>query len=113
MANQAEVNVKNVFIDKTINVKRLLKDGTPDLDYTVAAGEAKKVQLPDTEVSLVVAAPGGMDLRDCLLKVKSDIDMEIRLSRTEGAWTGKIIPNDLDPETPLSVNYTVGQDEPD
>jgi hypothetical protein len=114
MANQADVNVKNVFNDNvTINVKRVLQGGTCDLEVNIAKGEAQEINLPSPEVKLEVTVPGEVEFRNCLLKIKTDVDLETIYSRTEGKWTTRIIPNDLPPDTPTTVNYTVGQDEPD
>jgi hypothetical protein len=114
MANQADVNVKNAFTDNvTINVKRLLQDGTSDLEVNLAKGEAKEIKLPNTEVTLVVTVPGEVEFRNCLLRKKTDVDLETIYSRTERKWSTRIIPNDLPPDVPTTVNYTVGQDEPD
>ena len=114
MANNADVTVKNVFSDNvTVNVKRRLQDGTIDQEVNIAQNEAEQVHLPSPEVALVITVPGGMDLRDCLLKVKTDVDVENIHSMTDGNWTLKIIPNDLPPEVPTTMNVSVGQDEPD
>lgn len=114
MANQADVNVKNAFSDNvTINVKRLLQNGTSDLEVNLEKGEAQEINLPSTDVKLVVTLPGEVDLRTCFLTVKTDVDLETIHSRTESKWTTRIIPNELSPDTPTTVNYTVGQDEPD
>ncbi len=114
MANQAEVTVKNVFSDNvTVNVKRRLQDNTIDLDEDILQNQAKQVHLPSPEVALVITVPEGMDLRDCLLKVKTDVDVENIHSRTDGNWTLKIIPNDLPSDAPTTMNVSVGQDEAD
>ncbi len=114
MANKADVNVKNVFnTNVMLHLKRQLQDGSSDLEINVAQGEVKMVQLPDPNVSMVIQAPEGMDLRDCLIKVKSDVDLDVQHSRTLSYWTLKIIPNDLPPDVPTSVNVVIGQDEPE
>ena len=114
MINQADVNVKNAFTnDVTINLKRLLKDETVDLQDTIPQGELKNVNLADTDVRLELTLPEEIDLRDCLLKIKTDVDINTICSRTNHSWTIRIIPNDLPPDTPTTVNVTVGQDEPD
>ncbi len=114
MANNADVNVENVFSNAvTINVKRVLQDGSSDQDVNIVQNEAKQVHLPNPDVKLLIQAPVGIDLRDCVLKVKADVDLETKHSRTDSKWTLKIIPNDLPPDVPTTVNVTVGQDEPD
>lgn len=114
MANNADVTIKNVFTsDVTVNVKRCLPGGTVDLEVNIAQNEAEQVQLPSPDVSLVITVPGGMDLRNCLLKVRTDTDVEAVHSRTNGNWTLKIIPNNIPPDAPTTMNVSVGQDEPD
>jgi hypothetical protein len=114
MANNADVNVKNMFGNNvTVNVKRRLQDGTIDQDVDIVQNEANQLQLPSTEGALLITVPGGMNLRDCFLKVKTDVDVEAIHSRTEGNWTLKIIPNDIPPDIPTTVNVSVGQDEPE
>lgn len=114
MANNAYVNVKNVFSDNvTVNVTCRLQDGTIDQDVDILQNETKQVQLASPEVTLVLKAPEGMDLRDCLLKVKTDVDVETIHSRTDSNWAFKIIPNTIPPDIPTTMNVTVGHDEPD
>jgi hypothetical protein len=114
MANNADVNVENVFSNAvTINVKRVLQNGASDREDNIVQNEAKQVPLPSPDVKLVIQVPEGMDLRNCVLKVKADVDLETKHSRTDSNWTLKIIPNDLPPDVPTTVNVTVGQDEPD
>lgn len=114
MANNANVNVENVFSDNvTINVNRVLQDGSSDLIETVAQNEARQIQLPSTDVKLMITAPQGMDLCDCHAKVQTDVDLGKTYSRTDGTWTLQIIPNNLPPDVPTTVNVTVGQEDPD
>jgi hypothetical protein len=54
-----------------------------------------------------------MELRDCFLKVKTDVDANAVHSRTEGKWTLNIITNEIPPDVPTTMNVTVGHDEPD
>lgn len=114
MANKTDVTVKNIFKNnETFQVKRLLPDGNSEFEVKITQGEVKMVSLPSVDVALVIQAPVHMDLRDCPIKVQSDVDMEIRLSRTQANWTFTIIPNELPPDVPTTTNVTVGQDEPD
>ncbi len=114
MANQANVKVRNVFSNQSVvNVKRRLKDGTVDLDEKITGRNEKQIQLPDTDVELVLELSKRTDLRDCLLKVKSDVDLQTLYSRTDGHWLIKIIDNNLPPDSPTTVNIDVGSDEPD
>lgn len=114
MANKADVNVKNVFNDSvTVNVKCRLQDGTIDKDVDIVQNEAVTVHLPAPGVALLITLPGGMDLCDCFLKVETDVDVNAVHSRTEGNWALSIIPNDLPPDVPTTMNVTVGGTEPD
>lgn len=114
MANEAEVYVKNVFTgSETINVKRLEQDKSVSLDVDVIKGASEQVQLSSPDVQLVVTAPEGKDTRDCLMRVTSDVDLDVINSRTDSTWTFQIIPNSLPPDQPTTVNVTIGQDEPD
>ena len=114
MANNADVTVKNVFSENvTVNVKRRLQDGTVDLEVNVEQNGAEQIHLPSPEVALLITVTGGMELRDCFLKVKTDVDANAVHSRTEGKWTLNIIPNEIPPDVPTTMNVTVGHDEPD
>ena len=111
MADRADVYVKNVLTDP-INVIRKLPDGTSDLDITIANGNEEMIHLPNPEVSLGINVPG-VETRDCFITKRSDIDMAVSYSRTDSNWTMNIVPNDLPPEVPLTVNITVGGNEPE
>lgn len=114
MANEAEVNVKNVFTgSETINVKVKEQDDSISKDTDIAQNGEGSFQLLSTDVKLVITAPAGMDIRDCLLKVKTDVDLDVVHSRTDSNWTFKIIPNSLPPDQPTTVGVSVGQGEPD
>jgi hypothetical protein len=112
MADRADVYVKNTLTD-SINVIRKLPDGSSKPPVTIATGIEEKIYLPSPEVSLVIYAPTGVDTKDCLLKVQSDIDLASAYSRTDSTWTFRIEPNDLPPDAPITVNVTLGTDEPD
>ncbi len=114
MANDADVTVKNVFNENvTVNVKRRLQDGTVDKEVNIGQNEAQQLRLPSPEVALLITVPGGMNLRDCFLKIRTGVDVDTVHSRTDGNWTLKIIPNDLPPDIPTTMNVTVGGTEPD
>jgi len=111
MANRADVYVKNVLTDN-INVIRKLPDGTIDLNTSIANGDEEGVHLAGPEVSLIINAPEGKDIKDCHVKVKSDVDLAVSHSRTDSNWAIKIVPNDLPPDVPTTVNVDVGESGP-
>ncbi|NIM15634.1 MAG: hypothetical protein GTO45_11305 [Candidatus Aminicenantes bacterium] len=112
MADRADLYIHNRSMDD-INVIRKLPDGSSDLDITIARGNSEFFHLPGPEVSLNINAPYGVDIRDYSIKVRADVDVMTMSSRTESRWTINIVPNDLPPETPLTVNVSVGEDEPE
>jgi hypothetical protein len=111
MADRADFYVRNVLADD-INVIRKLPDGSIDLETDIASGDEEMIPLQGTDVSLIINAPEGMDIKDCPVKVKSDVDLDVSCSRTDSNWNVKIVPNDLPPDTPTSVNMTMGDDGP-
>ena len=114
MANKADVNVRNILAENTnINVIRKLQDGSSDLDVTIAYNNDDQIHLPTPDVSLLVTAPEGMDTKDCSVHVKSDVDLEILSSRTNSNWIFKIVPNELPPTAPTTVNVEIGDKEPE
>jgi hypothetical protein len=112
MADRADVYIKNVLVDD-INVIRKLPDGSSDLEITIATGNEEMVHLPGPEVSLAINAPEGVDTKDCPFIVKSGVDLAVSCSRTDSNWGMNIVPNELPPEVPLTVNITVGTDAPE
>jgi hypothetical protein len=111
MANRADIYVKNGLTDN-INVVRKLPDGSVDLDTTVAAGSEEMLHLPDTDVSLLISSPEGMDTKECPVKVKSGVDLAVTHSRTGSNWVINIVPNDLPSDVPTTVNVDVGESGP-
>lgn len=107
MANKADAYVRNVLTDN-INVLRKLPDGTIDLNVSVAPGIDEMINLPSPEVSLIVNAPIGMDIKYCRMNVISDVDLALACSRTDSNWAINIIPNDLPPDIPTTLNVEVG-----
>lgn len=110
MANKADVYVKNVLTDE-INVLRKLPDGSSDLEIAIATGNEDMVHLPGTEVSLLINAPVGMDTKDCPINMVSDVDLSVSCSRTDSNWILQIVPNELPPDAPTTVNVTCGDEE--
>ncbi len=112
MADKADVYVKNALADD-VHVIRKLPDGSSDLDITIANGNEEMVHLPGLEVSLLINAPEGLDTKDCPFKVKSGVDLAVSCSRTDSNWAIKIVPNELPPDVPTTVNVNLGEDEPE
>ncbi len=110
MIEQADVYVKN-FFDTAVQVSRKHPDGSTDLNISVAAGSTEKVLLPGTDESLIIRAPAGIDITGCFIKGKAQVDLAILFSRTDSLWKINIVPNDLDPEVPTTVNVNIGEDE--
>jgi hypothetical protein len=107
MANQADVIIKNNFANVGgIKVLKLKETAT------IADGSNERIPLPGPEVALVIQAPEGKDTKFCMLKVQSDVDLSVTASRTNSTWTLQIIPNELPPDVPTTVNVSVGDDEP-
>ncbi|HLP44425.1 MAG TPA: hypothetical protein VK186_28285 [Candidatus Deferrimicrobium sp.] len=112
MAEQANVFVKNLFTD-AITVFRKLPDGNNDLEKRIPHGNEEEIILPGPTVAMIIHAPNGVDTQNSPIVVRSSIiDLAVKCSRTDGNWTIKIIPNDLPPEVPTTVNITVGADGP-
>ncbi len=107
MADRADVFVKNVLTDD-IKVIRNLPDGTSDFEIAVANGIEEQVHLAGPEISLRVDAPEGLDINTCPFNVKSDVDLAVSCSRTNSNWTMRIVSNELPPDSPTTVNVSVG-----
>lgn len=112
MIEQAEVFVKNTYFEEPIQVIRKLPDGSTDLTISVAQWNEEHIPLIGLDVSLVIKAPTGTEIRYCPVKVRADVDMGVSHSRTDSAWSMRILPNSLQPELPITVNITVGPDGP-
>jgi hypothetical protein len=105
MAEQADAFVKNTF-DSDIVVTRILPDESSE-DNTIGSGKEKRFPLLVSEESLIINAPEGKDTENLHITVRSSIiDLKVRHSTTN--WTLRIIPNDLPPEVPTTVNVSVG-----
>jgi len=112
MAEQADAYVKNEFTTKTIAVIRNLAGGGSDPEVPITCAEQEQFYLGGTDVSLTIKAPEGMDTKECIFKVQSDVDLDVSYSRTNSNWTLKIVPNSLPPDTPTTVNVNLGEIEP-
>jgi hypothetical protein len=98
MADRADVYVRNGLtgsIQGDIHVTRKLPDGSSDFDTAIAYGNEEQIS------------------KDCPFKVKSDVDLAVSCSRTDSNWAIKIVPNELPPDVPTTVNVNLGEDEPE
>ncbi|MGD2086281.1 MAG: hypothetical protein PVH61_08870 [Candidatus Aminicenantes bacterium] len=112
MALQADFTVRNVLKrDGDINVISKQPDGT-DKITTIAHGKGKQIPIQGPEVSLLIKAPENMDTKDCYVLVNSDVDLNMAYSRTSSNWTINIVPNELPPFSPTTVNVDVGEEKP-
>jgi len=111
MAEQADFYVKNKF-SGAIDVTRNLPGGGSDLKITIAPGNEEKIYLVGTDSSLTIKAPGGIDTKGHPIDVKSDLDLAVSFSRTTNSWKINIVPNNIVPDLPTTVNISVGGDLP-
>ena len=110
MIEQADFLVTNSF-DVAVQVSRKLADGSIDLNVSVDPGKEERVPIQGTDVSLVIEAPAGVDIKECFLKSKAEVDLALLYSMTDPHWKINIAPNDLEPEAPTTVNVNIGIDE--
>ena len=107
MAEQADVFVKNKFeSERDIVVTRVLPDESRE-DTIIANGDEEKFPLLVAEESLIINAPDGADTENLHLIVRSSI-IDLKVTHSSTNWTLQIIPNDLPPEVPTTVNITPG-----
>jgi hypothetical protein len=109
MAEQADVYVKNSF-KSDIVVTRVLPDESSE-DTTIASGNEEKFPLLVSEELLIINVPHGEDTKDWSIVVRSSI-IDLKVGQSSTNWTLRIMPNDLPPEVPTTVNVDVGQDPP-
>ena len=110
MIEQADFYVNNTF-QTAVQVSRKLADGSIDLNVSVAPGNTEKIPVQGTDVSLVIEAPAGVDIKECFLRNRAEVDLAVLVSRTDSRWKINIAPNDLEPEVPTTVNVKIGIDE--
>ncbi len=64
--------------------------------------------------TLIVQPPEGMDFRRLLFSVKSDVDVSVICSRSEGCWKIKPLPStDPGADAPVTLNLNFAEDEED
>ena len=112
MADQAYVYVRN-NLTGGIDATRMLPNGSAASTTTIGSAALEKIILLGPEEWVVVTAPAGVDTKTCVMSVKSDVDLDTLHSRTRSNWTIKIVANELPPDTPTTVNITLGEDEPE
>jgi hypothetical protein len=108
---QADFLVKNSFKTAAVQVSRRPADGSTDFSVGIDPGNTERVPVQGTDVSLVIEAPVGFDIKDCFLRSRAEVDLAVLVSRTGSHWKINIVPNDLEPEAPTTVNVNVGEDE--
>ena len=114
MADQADVLVKNQFPAQSVNVRRqLVSDGTTDYETVLSGDTQEQIVLPGPETAMLIQAPNGLDLKDCQIKLDCALDVEVTVSRTNSNWRMRIIPNDIPPEVPTTINVSIGDVEPE
>ena len=112
MIYKADVTVRNAW-DYVIDVTRMINQGeTSDLNTTIAPQNQETINLPSLTTSLVISAPGGQETKECPVKVKSDVDLELLYYRSHSRWNLRILPNDLPEDVPTTMNVTIGEEEP-
>ena len=112
MADQAYVYIRN-NLTGSIEATCMLPDGSAASTATISKANREKITLLGLEEWVLITAPAGIDTKDCVISVKSDVDLDTLHSRTDSNWTIKIVPNELPPTTPTDVNITLGEDEPE
>lgn len=113
MPERADVYVKNALEKGDLKVSLKHGNGTPVHGNYIVKGNRERVYLGDAEVSMIIDLPGLPGTKEYLFKVLSGVDITMSFSRSKSRWTMKIDPNDLENETPTSVNVEVGEDEPE
>ncbi len=107
MIYRADAYVRNNsnLID-TLNVVSMHRY-TKMQETTVNHGNVVRIPLSGPEVSLIISAPGDTDTKRCCIMIESDVDLDMVYSRAERNWTIKILPNELAPDMPTSINITI------
>jgi hypothetical protein len=112
MINNAKVKVKNEFVGKSIRVILKPTKNAVGSEETIAQEGTGFLDLLSPDASLVIHPPDGIDLKDCWIKVDAAVNLDINYSRSDSTWTFKIAPNELEPETPTTINISAGDIKP-
>jgi len=107
MADQANFYIKN-SLQQGITVTCYANGVVVGTAVSLAYQEEQKFYIAGTDMTLVIQGPSGMDIKDCPIFVRADIDLNTVVSRTNSTWTMSIVPNTLDPISPTDVNVNVG-----
>ena len=112
MVDQAHVVIKNKSkSSKEIVVKRKYPDGSGN-DFKIAKGDKDTVPYFDIVQELIIPAHKVEEGEKVCFKFCTNTDLQVTYSSKEGNWTIKILENDLELDTPTTVNVTVGDDNP-
>lgn len=101
-------NHQEEFIERKVALKGK-RDGKELVTYQY---NDRKFHVPGPEVALHISPPEGVDIRDCPIQVKSDVDLSVVYSRSKSCWVINIVPSDLPPTAPATTNVNVGEDKP-
>lgn len=112
MADQVDVKVKNFLEGEIINISRQLADGSRDMETSLSYTDEGQISLDSLDVAVRITAPQGIDMQTCPVAVRSDIDLLVSCSISNGVWLIKIDPNTLNPNIPTTANVNVGEDKP-
>ena len=106
MADQADVYVKNNLTAPIGVVRYCLPGGNGDLDISVAGGNEEMIYLVRSQTYMTVKLPSGMHTEDCPFSVSNE--ELLGWSTMDNHWTVEIIPNNVPPNSPTTVNIDLG-----
>ena len=89
MADQAYVYVKN-NLTGGINATRMLPNGSKASITTIGSSNREKITLLGPDEWVVITAPPGVDTKNCVFSVKSDVDLDTLHSRTDSTGLSKL-----------------------
>ena len=107
MANRADVYIYNGEAGN-LSACHKFPDGSSGMEVVIDYKNEVMIPLQGTDVTMVVNAPVGVDIKDCPIRLKADVDLAITYSRTNSNWAFQIIPNDLPTDSPTTVNIDIG-----
>jgi len=110
MAEQADVYVKN-NLGQSIGAARYLPGGSSDLELSISSETQEKIFLPEPGVSVVISPPNGDGTSSYPFEVEADEGL-VEWTTASDHWTVQLRENSLPPDTPTTVNVTVGSDGP-
>ena len=117
MAEQANVLVRNKIQNQTEgqDVVTVIREylGNDDFTTQLARNSEEAIVLQDTDVSLVIKAPSGIDSKLFRVNIDASVDVDMKYCREEGNWKFNLPSNSELPEVPTTVNIEIGDSEPD